>query len=113
MHPSIMTAPAARMAANLRSMFDVAIVGAGPAGTTAALHLARRGLKVALLEKETLPRYKTCGGAIVARGLSLLPREIQTVFERRCGRAELHLLDADLHYAVTCDPPLMTMTMRD
>jgi geranylgeranyl reductase family protein len=94
-------------------MFDVAIVGAGPAGTTAALHLARRGLKVALLEKETLPRYKTCGGAIVARGLSLLPREIQTVFERRCGRAELHLLDADLHYAVTRDPPLMTMTMRD
>ncbi|HVH67322.1 MAG TPA: geranylgeranyl reductase family protein [Gemmatimonadales bacterium] len=94
-------------------MFDVAIVGAGPAGATAALQLARRGLKVALVEKETLPRYKTCGGAIVARGLALLPAEIETVFERRCDRAELHLLDADLHYGATCDAPLMAMTMRD
>lgn len=94
-------------------MFDVAIVGAGPAGTTAALRLARHGLKVALVEKETLPRYKTCGGAVVARGLPLLPPEIQTVFERRCARAELHLLDADLHYSATRDSPLMAMTMRD
>ncbi|HEX4628743.1 MAG TPA: FAD-dependent oxidoreductase, partial [Gemmatimonadales bacterium] len=85
-------------------MFDVAIVGAGPAGATAALHLARRGLKVALVERETLPRYKTCGGAIVARGLALLPPEIQTVFERRYERAELHLLDADLHYGATRAP---------
>lgn len=94
-------------------MFDVAIVGAGPAGTTAALHLARRGLKVALVEKETLPRYKTCGGALVARGFPLLPPDIQSVVERQCERAELHLLDANLRYAVTRHPPLIAMTMRD
>jgi geranylgeranyl reductase family protein len=116
MHPSVVTAASRRMAANLMLvMFDVAVVGAGPAGATAALGLARRGLEVALLEKETLPRYKTCGGAIVARGLPLLPAEIATVFERRCERAELHLLDTDLHYATTRHPPppLMAMTMRD
>jgi len=98
------------------NMFDVAVVGAGPAGTTAALTLARRGLTVALLEKAALPRYKTCGGALVARGLALLPPEIQTVVERRCGQAELHLLDGDLHYASAREPPgppIMAMTMRD
>src|SRR6266478_7065103 len=86
-------------------MFDVAVVGAGPAGATAALTLARRGLKVALLEKAALPRYKTCGGALVARGLALFPPEIQTVIERRCGQAELHLLDGDLRYSSAREPP--------
>src|SRR5258706_305877 len=98
------------------NMFDVAVVGAGPAGATAALTLARRGLKVALLEKAALPRYKTCGGALVARGLALFPPEIQTVIERRCGQAELHLLDGDLRYSSAREPPgppIMAMTMRD
>ena len=98
------------------TMFDVAVVGAGPAGATAALTLARRGLKVALLEKDTLPRYKTCGGALVGRALALLPPDVERVLERRCGEAELHLLDANQHYRATRDPPgppIMTMTMRD
>src|SRR5216117_389745 len=98
------------------TMFDVAVVGAGPAGATAALTLARRGLKVALLEKDTLPRYKTCGGALVGRALALLPPDVERVLERRCGQAELHLLDANQHYRATRHPPgppIMTMTMRD
>ena len=45
-------------------MFDCIIVGAGPAGNTAAYHLARRGRSVLLLEKESLPRYKPCGGGV-------------------------------------------------
>ncbi|MDJ0702646.1 MAG: geranylgeranyl reductase family protein [Leptolyngbyaceae cyanobacterium MO_188.B28] len=45
-------------------MFDCIIVGAGPAGGTLAYHLAKRGRSVLLVEKETLPRYKPCSGAV-------------------------------------------------
>src|SRR3989442_8607212 len=97
-------------------MFDVAVVGAGPAGATAALTLARRGLSVALLERDALPRYKTCGGGLVARALALLPPEVNRVLERRCPQADLHLLDANRHYRAAREPPappIIAMTMRD
>jgi geranylgeranyl reductase family protein len=45
-------------------MFDCVIVGAGPAGSTAAYHLAKRGRSVLVLEKASLPRYKPCGGGV-------------------------------------------------
>lgn len=45
-------------------MYDCIIVGAGPAGASAAYHLAKRDRSVLLLEKETLPRYKPCGGGV-------------------------------------------------
>src|SRR5512142_293560 len=45
-------------------MFDAAIIGAGPAGSSAAIGLARRGYAVALLDKERFPREKLCGDFI-------------------------------------------------
>ncbi len=51
--------------------FDVAIVGAGPAGACAAWHLARAGARVAILDPSH-PREKPCGGGITARALSLV-----------------------------------------
>ncbi len=42
-------------------VFDTAVVGAGPAGSSAAITLARRGARVALLEAEEFPREKLCG----------------------------------------------------
>jgi geranylgeranyl reductase family protein len=45
-------------------MFDCIVVGAGPAGSTAAYQLARAGRTVLLLEKAPLPRYKPCTGAV-------------------------------------------------
>ena len=52
--------------------YDVAIVGAGPAGTSLAIQLAERGQNVVLLEKHTFPRDKTCGDLISPKGLTLL-----------------------------------------
>jgi geranylgeranyl reductase family protein len=43
---------------------EVAIVGAGPAGTTCALHLAGKGIKCILIDKAVFPRDKICGDAI-------------------------------------------------
>lgn len=45
-------------------MFDVAIVGAGPAGATCAAFCAQAGLQVVLLERETFPREKVCGDCL-------------------------------------------------
>ncbi len=51
---------------------DVIVVGAGPAGSTAAAYLARSGLDVLLLEKSTFPREKVCGDGLTPRGVKQL-----------------------------------------
>jgi geranylgeranyl reductase family protein len=48
---------------------DVIVVGAGPAGSTAATMLARSGADVLLLEKSTFPRDKVCGDGLTPRGV--------------------------------------------
>jgi geranylgeranyl reductase family protein len=53
---------------------DVAIVGAGPAGSAAAWQLATAGARVVLLERATFPRDKPCGDGLCARGLTILAR---------------------------------------
>ena len=52
--------------------FDALIVGAGPAGSSAAVLLARAGWSVAIVEKQTFPRRKVCGECIAASNLPLL-----------------------------------------
>ncbi|MGW0769787.1 geranylgeranyl reductase family protein [Streptomyces sp. NPDC002676] len=51
---------------------DVIVVGAGPAGSTTAYHLARSGLDVLLLEKTEFPREKVCGDGLTPRAVKQL-----------------------------------------
>ena len=53
-------------------MYDLVIAGGGPSGASAARRAAKNGLKTLLLEKETLPRHKPCGGALSEHALSCL-----------------------------------------
>src|SRR4249920_462049 len=51
----------------------VIVVGAGPAGATAARALARAGVTVTLLDRSNFPRNKPCGGAISMRAFARFP----------------------------------------
>ena len=66
--------------------FDAVIIGAGPAGSAAAILLARAGWAVALVERQTFPRRKVCGECIAASNLPLLAQlGIADAFEAQAG----------------------------
>jgi flavin-dependent dehydrogenase len=56
----------------MSASYDGIIIGAGPAGSSAAILLARAGWSVALLEAKAFPRRKVCGECIAASNLPLL-----------------------------------------
>jgi len=56
------------------SVHDVIVVGAGPAGATAATTLAQKGCDVLLLDRHQFPRDKTCGDAVPAGAIEILYR---------------------------------------
>jgi geranylgeranyl reductase family protein len=91
---------------------DVAVVGAGPAGATAARFLADRGVRVALIERCRLPREKTCGGGLVARARRALLTDVGPVIERECHRVEVRLPGSTQHIVCERATPIVSMTSR-
>jgi geranylgeranyl reductase family protein len=67
------------------------VVGAGPAGSTAAYHLASRGASVLLLDRHRFPRDKPCGGGVTIRAARRLPFALDPVVEDVVDRVELRL----------------------
>ncbi|MFY0604155.1 MAG: geranylgeranyl reductase family protein [Flavobacteriaceae bacterium] len=92
--------------------FDVAVIGSGPSGASAAFHLAKMGISTVIIEKETLPRYKTCGGGFVYRGRKELPFDISSVVEREFNVVDIYL-GKKLHFKTEREQPIITMIMRD
>jgi hypothetical protein len=55
-----------------QGVWDVVVVGAGPAGALAAHQLATRGRRTLLVERHAFPRFKVCGGCLNPRALAVL-----------------------------------------
>jgi geranylgeranyl reductase family protein len=65
----------------MNELWDAIIVGAGPAGASAAYFLGEKGLRALVLEREALPREKPCGGAVPRSALSRFPFGFEPVIE--------------------------------
>ncbi|MDC4228066.1 MAG: geranylgeranyl reductase family protein [Candidatus Manganitrophus sp.] len=83
--------------------YDVIIIGAGPSGSAAAAALARAGRSVLVLEKETHPRHKSCGGGLSARLLPYLDADLKEIIEREI-RKVVFLLRSKEVCGVSAEP---------
>src|SRR4051812_4880398 len=88
---------------------DVVVIGAGPAGSSAARAAAEAGASVVLLDRAEFPRYKTCGGGLIGPSSEALPKGhpvrmpvTRATFSLRGGR----------HRERVADEPIMAMTTR-
>ncbi len=92
--------------------FDVIVVGAGPAGSTAAARMAGAGLRVLILERYPLPRYKTCGGGVTRRALQKMPLDITPVIRESIDRLVVMKSGAQKQL-FQHHRPFMFLVMRD
>lgn len=92
---------------------DIAIIGSGPSGAAAAFKLADSGYSVVIIEKEYLPRYKTCGGGLVFRGRKMLPFDLAPSIDKEFKTIDIYFTGQDIHLRSERDIPIVSMVMRD
>ena len=94
-------------------IWDAVVIGAGPAGATAARRLSDAGASTLLLEKQSLPRYKACGGGVPARTLRLLDDlDIAPVSEGHVDTIDISRFGQH-QFRKASKRPLAWMVMRD
>ncbi len=91
--------------------YDAIIVGGGPAGSSAAFTLRQAGQRVLVLEKERLPRYKTCGGAVSRHVLAQFPFSFEPVIQ--CGVSAISYALGEEFTTIPLDDPSLVMVMRE
>lgn len=92
--------------------YDVAVIGAGPAGSTAARELARGGARVCLLDRARFPRSKPCGGALSPRVLRHVPSGVERLLRARIQRA-VFTFRSCRPFEVTSTLPMGYMVCRE
>jgi flavin-dependent dehydrogenase len=93
-------------------MYDAIVVGLGPAGSTAARGLAMAGLRVLGVDKETFPRYKSCGGCISTKIERILDFDISAAIEERVKGAT-YTYKSGRAMDILSDRPVGYNVMRD
>ena len=94
--------------------YDVIIVGAGPAGSTAAFFLAKKGLKVLIIDKHKFPRFKPCGGGIpMATFKRFSYLEKYNLIDSYCYGGFIH--SPSLKYCIEAqsEKPILAMVLRE
>lgn len=91
--------------------WDVIVVGAGPAGATAARVAAENGCATLLLERAVIPRYKTCGGGLIGASLAALPPGLSlNVYDT--ARQFTFALNGRIERTMACGSPTIAMVYR-
>ena len=72
-------------------IWDVVVVGAGPAGSSAARVAAEGGASVLLIDRARFPRYKTCGGGLIGIALAHLPASVLPTVEQEVREVRFSL----------------------
>jgi flavin-dependent dehydrogenase len=98
----------------MKEKFDLAVIGGGPAGTSAAITAARLGFSVLLLEAGSFPRQKVCGEFVSGEALSILAHlvgEGQFSHAPRISKARIFVEDACATLPVS--PPAASISRYD
>jgi len=90
---------------------DALVVGAGPAGSSTAIQLARGGARVLLADKARFPRDKPCGGGLTIRAVRQLPVSPDPVVEQVVDRMGFRLRYGT-RFERAASEPLVLMTQR-
>ena len=93
------------------SIEDVLVVGAGPAGSSAAYRLAAAGARVLVLEKSEMPRFKLCGGAVSRQALDFLDFPVpENLPDSECRGVRIHYTGRTAEFR--CDERVAILVSR-
>jgi geranylgeranyl reductase family protein len=92
--------------------WDVAVIGGGPAGLSAAQTAAAAGARTVILERAEHPRYKTCGGGLIGASLNAV-RDLPALPARDEIRSVTFTLRGGHEFTRSDAAPILTMVMRE